>query len=132
MKDLGFKVSSEYALVTGKEGILKYIENLASKRESLLYDIDGVVIKVNDLKAQEEIGFTAKYPKWATAYKFPSEEVYTKLQDIIFTVGRTGQITPNAVLDPVIVMGSTISRATLHNEEYVRTLDLVIVQDVFI
>ena len=93
-------------------------------RNQLLYDIDGIVIKVNDLIQQSDLGYTAKYPKWATAYKFPAEEVLTKLTDIIFTVGRTGQITPNAVLDPVIVMGSTISRATLHNEDYVKVKDL--------
>jgi len=90
----------------------------------LPYEIDGIVIKVNDLATQKELGFTAHHPKWATAYKFPPEEVLTKLNDIIFTVGRTGQITPNAVLEPTIVMGSTISRATLHNEEYVLTKDL--------
>ena len=83
------------------------------------YDIDGVVIKVNSIEQQQKLGYTAKYPKWATAYKFPAEEVVTKLTDIIFTVGRTGQITPNAVLEPVIVAGSTISRATLHNEDFV-------------
>ena len=71
------------------------------------------------------MGFTAKYPKWATAYKFPATEVYTKLEDIVFTVGRTGQITPNAVLSPVIVQGSTIRRATLHNEDYVIQKDLM-------
>src|SRR5699024_9509978 len=75
---------------------------------------------------QEKLGNTAKYPKWATAYKFPAEEVLTKLKDIIFTVGRTGRITPNAVLEPVIVMGSTISRATLHNEDYVLNKHLMI------
>ena len=124
MKSLGFKVSDNCVLAKNKQDILDYIDKLGKKRESLPYDIDGVVIKVNDLIMQEEIGYTAKHPKWATAYKFPSEEVYTKLKDIIFTVGRTGQITPNAVLEPVIVMGSRISRATLHNEEYVRSLDL--------
>ena len=126
MKELGFKISENYILAKNKEDIFKYINKLTQKRPKLPYDIDGVVIKVNELDIQEEIGYTAKYPKWATAYKFPSEEVYTKLKDIIFTVGRTGQITPNAVLEPVIVMGSTISRATLHNEDFVRSLDLKI------
>ena len=83
------------------------------------YEIDGIVIKLNDLNAKQKLGFTAKYPKWATAYKFPALEVLTKLKNIIFTVGRTGQVTPNAVLEPVKVAGSTISRATLHNEENV-------------
>ena len=119
MKDLGFKVNPNNRLVDGIDGILEFIEEYASKRKSLPYDIDGVVIKLNDLSEQRIMGFTAKYPRWATAYKFPAEEVLTRLEDIIFTVGRTGQITPNAVLDPVLVAGSTIRRATLHNEDYV-------------
>jgi len=126
MRELGFKVSANFVLAHNKEEIISYIDKLATKRPDLPYDIDGVVIKVNELDIQDKVGFTSKYPKWATAYKFPSEEVYTKLKDIIFTVGRTGQITPNAVLEPVIVMGSTIARATLHNEDYVRNLDLKI------
>ncbi len=124
MRSLGFKVSPLNKLVKSKEEIIAYIESLGTKRPDLPYDIDGVVIKVNELEYQQKLGFTAKYPKWAVAYKFPAEEVYTKLKDIIFTVGRTGQITPNAVLEPVIVMGSKISRATLHNEENIRELDL--------
>lgn len=119
MKDLGFKVNPMNKLVDGVEGILKFIEEAGKERKNLPYDIDGVVIKLNDLSEQRIMGFTAKYPRWATAYKFPAEEVLTKLEDIIFTVGRTGQITPNAVLSPVLVAGSTIRRATLHNEDYV-------------
>lgn len=126
MRDLGLKVSFLDKLTDSKEGIIEYIKEVGEKRSSLPYDIDGVVIKVNDIAMQKEIGYTSKYPKWATAYKFPSKEIYTKLKDIIFTVGRTGQITPNAVLDPVIVMGSTVSRATLHNEEYINSLNLKI------
>ena len=119
MKSLGFKVNPNNKLVNGVDGILKFIEEAGANRKSLPYDIDGVVIKLNDLQEQRIMGFTAKYPRWATAYKFPAEEVLTRLEDIIFTVGRTGQITPNAVLDPVLVAGSTIRRATLHNEDYV-------------
>lgn len=127
MKKLGFKVNTEWnKLVSSLTEIEDYINNLGSKRESLSYDIDGVVIKVDELTAQKNLGYTAKYPRWAIAYKFPNDEVYTKLNDIIFTVGRTGQITPNAVLDPVIIMGSTISRATLHNEDNVISLGLKI------
>ena len=126
MKSLGFKVNPANRLVSDIDGILKFIEDITEKRSKLPYEIDGVVIKVNDIKMQEELGYTAKYPKWATAYKFPAEEVLTKLKDIIFTVGRTGRITPNAVLEPVIVMGSTIRRATLHNEEYVLAKNLKI------
>lgn len=126
LKELGFKTNPESEKVDGVDGILSFIDNNGKKRKNLSYDIDGVVIKVDDIKTQLELGNTAKYPKWATAYKFPAEEVLTKLQDIIFTVGRTGMITPNAVLDPVIVSGSTISRATLHNEDYVVSKDLKI------
>lgn len=126
MRELGFKTNPESTLVSDVEGILEFIKTRGEKRKSLSYDIDGVVIKVNDIRTQQELGNTAKYPKWATAYKFPAEEVLTKLTDIIFTVGRTGAVTPNAVLDPVIVAGSTISRATLHNEDYVISKDLKI------
>ena len=126
MKELGFKTNPNNLLVTDVEGILSYISAKSEERSHLPYDIDGVVIKVNNIAEQKQLGFTAHHPKWATAYKFPAEEVLTKLTDIIFTVGRTGKITPNAVLEPVIVAGSTISRATLHNEDYVISKDLKI------
>lgn len=126
LKELGFKTNLESKKVENVDGILEFINNMSEKRAGLSYDIDGVVIKVNRIKDQIELGFTAKYPKWATAYKFPAEEVLTKLNDIIFTVGRTGQVTPNAVLEPVIVAGSNVSRATLHNEDYVIMKDLKI------
>lgn len=119
MKDLGFVVNPNIELVNNIEDVLKYIEKWTLNRDNLPYEIDGIVIKTNDLKQQELLGFTSKYPKWATAYKFPALEVLTKLKDIKFTVGRTGQVTPNAVLEPVRLMGSVISRATLHNEDYV-------------
>ena len=124
MKDLGFKVNPASKLVKDVDGILDFIREYTEKRSSLPYEIDGIVIKVNDIRMQQELGSTVKYPRWATAYKFPAEEVLTKLVDIKFTVGRTGQVTPNAVLEPVLVMGSTIRRATLHNEDYCRSLDL--------
>ena len=124
MKDLGFKVNPASKLVGGIDGILEYIKEYTEKRDKLPYEIDGIVIKVNDIRMQQELGSTVKYPRWATAYKFPAEEVLTKLIDIKFTVGRTGQVTPNAVLEPVLVMGSMIRRATLHNEDYCRSLDL--------
>ena len=126
MKKLGFKINPNNRLVNNIEEVLQFIEEKQEIRKDLPYDIDGIVIKVNNLSDQKKLGFTAKYPKWATAYKFPAEEVLTKLTDIIFTVGRTGQITPNAVLEPVIVAGSTIKRATLHNEDYVKEKDLKI------
>jgi len=126
MKELGFKTNPNNRLVGSIEEILTYIEEKGKERPNLPYDIDGVVIKVNKIREQRQLGFTAHHPKWATAYKFPAEEVLTKLKDIIFTVGRTGQITPNAVLEPAIVAGSTISRATLHNEDYVNEKGLMI------
>ncbi len=126
MKRLGFKVNPNNRLVKDINEVLSFIEEKGQERQTLPYDIDGIVIKVNNIDDQQRLGTTAKYPKWATAYKFPAQEVLTKLTDIIFTVGRTGQITPNAVLEPVIVAGSTISRATLHNEDYVKEKDLKI------
>lgn len=127
MKDLGFKVNEKAnRVVTGIQEIEEYVQKTTEKRKDLPYEIDGIVIKVNRLDSQKKLGFTSKYPKWAVAYKFPAEEVLTKLTDIVFTVGRTGRITPNAVLEPVIVMGSTVKRATLHNEDYVLSKSLKI------
>ena len=126
MKRLEFSVNPNITKFNKIEDLLVYIEYWTEKRDSLPYEIDGIVIKVNDLGAQKKLGSTIKYPKWATAYKFPAVEIYTKLKDIVFTVGRTGQVTPNAVLDPVLLAGSTISRATLHNEDYVKELGLKI------
>jgi len=126
MSNLGFRVNLNNRLVHSINEVLSFIDEKATERENLPYDIDGIVIKVNSILEQQRLGYTAKYPKWATAYKFPATEVLTKLTDIIFTVGRTGQITPNAVLEPVIVQGSTIRRATLHNEDYVKEKDLKI------
>ena len=123
LKKLGFVVNPNIKKVKTIKELLDYIDYWTEKRDTLPYEIDGIVIKVNDLKIQEKLGFTAKYPKWATAYKFPAQLVLTRLKDIIFSVGRTGQVTPNAVLEPVILMGSTISAATLHNEDYVREND---------
>lgn len=124
MKALGFRTNPNNELVDDVDGIFKYIKDKGELRSKLPYDIDGVVIKVNDINIQHKLGFTSKYPKWCIAYKFPAQIAYTKLLDIIFTVGRTGQITPNAVLEPVIVQGSTIKRATLHNEDNVVSKDI--------
>ena len=126
MTKLGFKTNNNNRLVESVEEIFEFINEKGELRPELPYDIDGVVIKVNNIDEQKKLGYTAKYPKSATAYKFPAQEVLTKLTDIIFTVGRTGQITPNAVLEPVIVAGSTISRATLHNEDFVNEKGLKI------
>lgn len=125
MKELGFNTNYKCnRLVKNIDEVFDYIKEWTEKRESLPYDIDGIVIKVNDIAMQNRLGFTAKVPRWATAYKFPAEEVVTRLIDIIFTVGRTGKITPNAVLEPVRVAGSTIRRATLHNEDNVVIKDI--------
>ena len=124
MKKLGFVTNPNNKLVDGIDGILEYISEKTKERKNLPYDIDGVVIKLNNILDQMKLGSTVKYPKWATAYKFPPEEVVTKLKNIIWTVGRTGQVTPNAILEPVNVMGSTISKTTLHNEDYCLEKDI--------
>ena len=126
MEKLGFKVNPNNRVCNNIDEVMEFINYQTINRKFLPYEIDGIVIKVNNLNDQKELGFTAKYPKWATAYKFPAQEVLTKLIDIIFTVGRTGQVTPNAVLEPVQVQGSTIKRATLHNENYVIEHDIKI------
>lgn len=118
MADLGFRTNPNNRLVNSIDEVMAFIEEKNQARESLPYDIDGVVIKLDDLHDHEIMGNTIRYPKWACAYKFPAQVVSTKLKDIKFTVGRTGQVTPNAILEPVMVMGSLISKATLHNEEY--------------
>lgn len=126
MKNLGFKTNPNNRIVKNIDEVIKFCNEYENLRSSLPYDIDGVVIKVNDIQEQLSLGFTARYPKWATAYKFKAELAYTKLKDIVFTVGRTGQITPNAILEPVILMGSLISKTTLHNEDYVIEKDIKI------
>ncbi len=127
MERLGFRTNKDNnLLVNNINEVFDYIHQKQEIRESLPYDIDGVVIKLNDLNDQQKMGFTLRYPKWATAYKFPPEIAYTKLIDIKFTVGRTGQVTPNAILEPVQVMGSTISKTTLHNEDYCIEKDIMI------
>lgn len=124
IKSLGFRVNEERRKVNGIEEVLEYVKEYTEKRPSLDYDIDGLVIKVDDIRLYSEIGYTMKTPKWAIAYKFPPEEVYTKLHDILITVGRTGRVTPNAILEPVRVAGSMIARATLNNEDFINALDV--------
>ena len=126
MKKLGFKTNPNNRLVKNIDEVISFCNEYEQKRNNLPYDIDGVVIKLNDINDQLSLGFTARYPKWATAYKFKAELAYTKLKDIVFTVGRTGQVTPNAILEPVILMGSLISKTTLHNEDYVIERDIKI------
>ncbi len=124
MKKLGFKVNPYSKLCNTIDEVFLYIEEIAKIRESLPYDIDGIVLKLNNKDLYNKIGVTAKYPKWAIAYKFPPQEVKTKLLDIIYQVGRTGNITPVAKFNPVLVQGSTISRATLHNEDFIKERDI--------
>lgn len=124
LKENGFIVNPNIEHVKNIREVLKYIEKWTELRSTLPYDIDGIVVKVDDLAKQRELGSTAKSPRWVIAYKFPAMEVTTKLKDVIFTVGRTGQITPNAVLEPIKIMGSTVSRATLHNMDFIRERDL--------
>ena len=121
---LGFVVSQERVLAEDMEQIWDFIQKVAQLREDLPYDIDGIVIKVNDLAVQEELGFTVKAPKWAVAYKFPAEEKEAKILSVDWTVGRTGVVTPTANLTPVQLAGTTVSRATLHNVDYIAEKDI--------
>ena len=124
LSNLGFSVNPHFRKCNNIEEVINYIEEYKDKRKELPYETDGIVIKVDDLTLYDEIGYTVKTPKWAIAYKFPAEIAVTKLKDIIFTVGRTGMITPNAVLDPVLISGSTVSRATLNNEDFIVSRDI--------
>ncbi|RXK17790.1 NAD-dependent DNA ligase LigA [Macrococcus sp. DPC7161] len=124
LDELGFVTNHERALCKNIDEVLQYIEKWTKLRNDLAYDIDGIVIKVNDLHKQQELGFTAKSPRWAIAYKFPAEEVVTTLLDIELSVGRTGVVTPTAVLEPVKVAGTTVSRASLHNEDLINEKDI--------
>lgn len=121
---LGFVVNKKRVLAEDMEQIWDFIQKVAQFREDLPYDIDGIVIKVNDLAVQEELGFTVKAPKWAVAYKFPAEEKEAKILSVDWTVGRTGVVTPTANLTPVQLAGTTVSRATLHNVDYIAEKDI--------
>lgn len=121
---LGFKTNPERRIVHGIDEVISYMHEYHEKRSSLPYDIDGLVIKVNDMTLYDEIGYTMKVPKWEIAYKFPPEEQITKVNDIEISVGRTGRVVPTAVLQPVRVAGSLISRATLNNEDYIKMKDI--------
>ena len=123
-KKLGFVVNDTIRLCNDIEEVINYIDETAKIRHSLGYEIDGMVIKVNSYKLQKELGFTSRIPKWAIAYKFPAEEVRTKVEDIFITVGRTGKCTPNAKLSPVKIAGTTVGYATLHNEDNIKDKDI--------
>ena len=124
LQELGFKVNKEWRQYNSIEEVLEYVQYWTENRKKLSYEIDGIVIKVDDLNNQETLGFTARTPRWAVAYKFPAEEALTTLKDIEVSVGRTGAITPTAVLEPVLIAGSTVSRATLHNQDQIDALDI--------
>ena len=124
LEQLGFVVNPKRILTENIDEIWDFIQEVGQERDSLPYDIDGVVIKVNDLASQEELGFTVKVPKWAVAYKFPAEEKEAKLLSVDWTVGRTGVVTPTANLTPVQLAGTTVSRATLHNVDYIAEKDI--------
>lgn len=126
MKKLGLTINNNIKKCKNLEEVKEFIEYFTLHRSELEYEIDGIVIKVDDYNDQSKLGYTAKVPKWAIAYKFPAEQVLTKLQDIEFCVGRTGKITPRAILSPVRVAGSVVSYATLHNEDYVKSKDIKI------
>ena len=124
LKAQGFKVSSMYKVCKTPAEVWSAIQEIGDKRESLEYDIDGAVIKTNNFKQREKLGETSKFPKWATAYKYPPEKKFTRLKAIEVQVGRTGVITPLAILEPVFLAGSTISKATLHNLDYIKERDI--------
>lgn len=124
LRELGFKVNPHWRLCRGIGEVIEYCRHWTEQRRSLPYEIDGVVVKVNRFDYQERLGVTAKSPRWAIAYKFPADQVTTVVRDIVVNVGRTGAITPMAILDPVRVAGTTVSRATLHNEDYIRQKDI--------
>ena len=124
LEQLGFVVNQRRLLAHSMDEVWQFIQEVGQERDQLPYDIDGVVIKVNDLAGQEQLGFTVKAPKWAVAYKFPAEEKEAKLLSVDWTVGRTGVVTPTANLTPVQLAGTTVSRATLHNVDYIAEKDI--------
>lgn len=131
-KDFGFAVNEYSVLLKDFKSITLFIKKMTELREKLDYDIDGIVFKINDLNSQEDLGFNNREPKWATAYKFPAEEVSTKLLDIVLSMGRTGVLTPNAVLEPVKVAGTTVKAASLHNKSNILNKDIRIGDTVII
>ena len=126
LKSIGIPVNPEIRLCNGTDEVLDFYRDIQNKRSSLGYDIDGTVLKINDIALQEKLGFISKAPRWAIAYKFPAQEELTRLNDVEFQVGRTGAITPVAKLEPVFVAGVTVSNATLHNGDEIQRLDIAI------
>lgn len=124
LKELGFKTNKEWKKCSTIEEVLEFVAYWSTERPNLAYEIDGIVIKIDNLQQQEELGFTARSPRWSIAYKFPAEEAITKIIDIELSVGRTGVVTPTGILEPVRIAGSTVGRASLHNEDLIRELDI--------
>ncbi|QQQ86297.1 NAD-dependent DNA ligase LigA [Peptacetobacter hiranonis] len=132
LKKLGFSVSENYKICKSIDEVIEFIEYWTENRGSLKFDIDGMVVKVNNIEQRNEMGFTAKSPRWAIAYKFPAERKKSKILDIEVEVGRTGTITPTAILEPVRLAGTSVSRATLHNEDFIREKDIKLFDHVIV
>lgn len=132
MNEWGLRINPDRQTFETIEEVWSFIEEYQEKRDSLSYEIDGIVIKVDEFSVQEEVGFTVRAPRWATAYKFPAEEGHTVVRDIEWSVGRTGVVTPTAIMDPVQLAGTTVQRATLHNEDLLRQKDVRLLDTVFV
>jgi NAD-dependent DNA ligase (contains BRCT domain type II) len=124
LDELGFHVNPTAEVTHGLEGVKNYIEKYGKIRDDLDYGIDGVVLKINDLDIQRDLGNTVKVPRWEIAYKFPPEQAESVVREITWTIGRTGVLTPTAVMDPVSLAGTTVARATLHNEDMIKQKDI--------
>lgn len=124
LKELNFKVNSEWRICASIDEVIEYCQYWTQKRDELNYEIDGIVIKVDDLALRQRLGSTAKHPRWAIAYKFPAQQKETTIKDIEITVGRTGSLNPTAILEPIYLDGSVVSRATLHNQDYINEKDI--------
>lgn len=132
LKELGFKVIPDYKICNNIDDAFKEIENIGNRRGTLAFDIDGAVVKIDDFEERKRLGSTAKFPRWAVAFKFPPEEKKTKLLSIEINVGRTGVLTPTAILDPVTLAGSTVGRATLHNQDFIDNLGVSVGDNVIV
>src|SRR5699024_7899853 len=132
LAELGFKINKEWKKCTSIEEVIEFVSYWTENRRNLPYEIDGIVIKLDDVAQQETLGFTARTPRWAIAYKIPATEAVTAIEDIELSVGRTGVVTPTAILSPVFIDGSTVGRATLHNADQIRALDIRIGDPVII
>ena len=132
LRELGFKVNENISLLNGLDDAVEYCRMIGAKRLELPYEIDGVVLKVNDLERQLQLGHTSRAPRWAVAFKFSSEEEITRIKDIEVNVGRTGTVTPVAVLEPVLIAGSVVKRASLHNEDILKEKEVMIGDEVVV